>query len=845
MKPRSFRVVPLVLGLALGATQACAPQAPTGAPSAPSAPAAADPGTAAPMHLGRTAKTRADRDGDGLADEHETRLGTDPGAAQVDTDRDGLPDELEARLGTNPRSIDSDKDGFTDLYEHANAHPAHHDRFPVGKNVVAGGGANVIAPGGANYGLLQAGAHTDSDGDGTHNALDNDGNGNGIPDGEEDQDGDGVANALELNGYHWDAVSQTFKPGDFPDGRAAYKTNPFLASSDLDPFSDGVEAKGQPIAGVSEVHPCRALYPQLEMQVSQIQWTPNGEITFTNGQSISSEQTQETSTEESTSTETSESLSSTTTVEVSATVGTEGVSGTATASEAVEYGTSTTNSHSSSTSVSNSSTTGTSTDWSTATTTDLNNAASLKLRVKFVNKGTTQLLNVVPTLDVKIGDRPVFTLRPQVAIETLGTTKENNFFEMTITADEQGQPLTLNLEELQLLQSGAPLSATVTQFSGSIQAPDPSSPYLTYMSLGSWSSYANSINEHTAELLLDTGEGSVGLSRVYAPVPNPDTSSPVVTVRDAVMWAYGGKLKDGKLLLTPDRSAPTKTASILNWFFFLTTDLAEDAKDPIYNNNVLAVPMQGGRDAVLIKAAAGSDDNRYPSVLLSQVDPEGRKLQLVANDYIGVKSVALRGARDFFTKDFKPQAPSPFAKPGTTLHYFNSALFGAARFGMDVDNYLKGHDAVRVTGVLTAHDRGRVEQEVRPLALKPFVNAQYHNFSTIGWGIDLAPEGRALTRRDLYYVGEKVEMPKLRVSPGDRWADVERRVPTRADVPLTLDPQEKLELENAWAKLAAMRAQRLFVSQDEYVVVVTNTRGAVSVFDSFGNLLRNETPPQK
>ena len=55
---------------------------------------------------------QADSDGDGLADGEEVALGTDP--IQADTDGDGLADGEEVALGTDPMQADSDGDGLSD-----------------------------------------------------------------------------------------------------------------------------------------------------------------------------------------------------------------------------------------------------------------------------------------------------------------------------------------------------------------------------------------------------------------------------------------------------------------------------------------------------------------------------------------------------------------------------------------------------------------------------------------------------------------------------------------------------------------------------------------------------------
>lgn len=53
-----------------------------------------------------------DTDGDGLTDDEELELGTDP--ANPDTDGDGVQDGGELNAGTDPLQADTDGDGFTD-----------------------------------------------------------------------------------------------------------------------------------------------------------------------------------------------------------------------------------------------------------------------------------------------------------------------------------------------------------------------------------------------------------------------------------------------------------------------------------------------------------------------------------------------------------------------------------------------------------------------------------------------------------------------------------------------------------------------------------------------------------
>lgn len=63
--------------------------------------------------IGASTQQANDNDGDGLTNQEEAQLGTDPNKA--DTDQDGLPDGIEVKLyNTNPKLPDTDGDGLID-----------------------------------------------------------------------------------------------------------------------------------------------------------------------------------------------------------------------------------------------------------------------------------------------------------------------------------------------------------------------------------------------------------------------------------------------------------------------------------------------------------------------------------------------------------------------------------------------------------------------------------------------------------------------------------------------------------------------------------------------------------
>jgi hypothetical protein len=88
----------------------------------------------------------ADTDKDGLTDEFERRIGTDP--TKRDSDNDGLSDHAEQRLGTKPLNPDSDGDGYHDGNEIGfHRDPLKTDEpHPYARNLPNGGRDRVRVP---------------------------------------------------------------------------------------------------------------------------------------------------------------------------------------------------------------------------------------------------------------------------------------------------------------------------------------------------------------------------------------------------------------------------------------------------------------------------------------------------------------------------------------------------------------------------------------------------------------------------------------------------------------------------------------------------------------------------
>lgn len=193
-----------------------------------------------------------DRDGDGLSDAYEERIGTDP--LNPDTDGDGLTDYEEVYIyHTDPRKVDTDGDGLTDLEEitiktDPNNPDTDGDGLSDGEELMQG-----TEP-------LNADSDRDglTDGEEVHvhgtNPLRSDSDGDGLTDSEEvrlygtdplnnDSDGDGLSDADEIRDYGTNPLNTDSDGDGLSDGDEIniHAIDPLKPDSDGDGISDGDE----------------------------------------------------------------------------------------------------------------------------------------------------------------------------------------------------------------------------------------------------------------------------------------------------------------------------------------------------------------------------------------------------------------------------------------------------------------------------------------------------------------------------------------------------------------------------------------------------------------------------
>lgn len=184
-----------------------------------------------------------DDDLDGLDNERERELGSDP--MRVDTDGDYLTDGEEVRLGTDPTEPDTDDDGLIDYSE-----VRVHGTDPTVKDSDGGGtvdGEEVLID--RTDPTMPQDDALDSDGDGLPNRLEQDlgtdafiedTDGDLLSDGQEDADRDGQWDEGETNPGDDDTDGDGLVDGQ---ELLVHGSDPLLEDSDGDALPDGQEVE--------------------------------------------------------------------------------------------------------------------------------------------------------------------------------------------------------------------------------------------------------------------------------------------------------------------------------------------------------------------------------------------------------------------------------------------------------------------------------------------------------------------------------------------------------------------------------------------------------------------------
>ncbi|MCK4719097.1 hypothetical protein KAU08_00485, partial [bacterium] len=541
-----------------------------------------------------------------------------------DADNDGIPDDIELFLGTNPDSKDSDipnPDAFFDNYEiFGQGYFGAYDWIP------------------------------DLDEDGIIAPLDPDDDGDGINDGHgTDSDLDGIANYLEYYGYTYDWMSGTYYPWDGVNTRDPYfKSDPLQPSTDQDPYPDGMEVSGvfmDVSVKVPGDYPMVPAYPNIVVRLEGYDVTVNEEITYGQGESLEKGSTW--------TRETSRTTESSSTDESNWEAGIEA---------GIEYGFPKAvsvevkghyNEGGSSSSTSTNSSTATNSigesiiscsEWNRSTTTNPTNAAKIKLFLKVYNLGTSCASNIIPTLTLKIGGMNIATFEPgnaQINILAPGgiypSTPGTYWVVDCIDTGTGVTDIILTLDELRALESKCPVSIVMTQMLADVMLMNESGQWE---SAGDWGEYMARCESVCSNMFLEIGDGNFIHYLVYS---DDSPSAPVVTFRDALVWVAGSKTDATDLWITYyDQFGMEETAFLNDWSFcFDGQTLINNG----YNPNDLT-SMEGANladfvlnpDSVIVgKIPRGEVDPGGPVVYYAFLDEPNDRVRACAGDYNGIK----------------------------------------------------------------------------------------------------------------------------------------------------------------------------------------------------------------
>lgn len=571
-------------------------------------------------------------------------------APAVDSDGDGLPDQFEISLGTDPNNQDTDGDGLYDFNE------IFGNGFFNGQDLIP-----------------------DADEDGVYAVFDPDDDSDGVNDGEfVDTDNDGIPNYLEFYGYTYNWMSGRFLPWDEEDVKndpsvPYYKSDPLQPSTDQDPYSDSMEVSGAFMDVTVEPPgdmPMVPAYPDIVVKLERYEITLNASITTSAGTSLAEGETWNTNTHD-THTHTDQSnwqVGTKMSAKFGANLGVD-------VETSFTYGQSEADSVTTGTVKSSGGSTLSTENWSTARSWNPTDAARIKLYLKVYNYGTAAANNIIPTLTLRVGGKNIATFQPgNVQINLLEpggvypAAPGDYWLVNTIDTGVGVMPISLTMNELRALETGAPISVVLTQMSADVLRMSEDGVWET---AGDWNAYMSRFDAVCSNLLMDIGDGNVINYLVYS---DDSPSAPKVTLRDALLWVAGGAEEGGQQLIRyRDRvNGGVGERDLTDWNFAVDRE-TWDANEPLWDTDE---DGQADPDFNLFDLVLGPNSKitgraphpstpatGQPQIHYAYFDEANSVVHAYVSDYYGVEKMEL----------FLDDPRSPFAM--SELYYQGSGYY--------------------------------------------------------------------------------------------------------------------------------------------------------------------------
>jgi hypothetical protein len=559
-------------------------------------------------------------------------------SAAHDTDSDGITDGREQALGTDPLKIDSDGDGLSDQYElwgvtgiplgadgptsglpDANANGVHAalDRAEVGPQLLSARGVSA---------LDDTRVRVSAPGD---DPLEN------------DLDGDYIPSDFELSGFYYeiDPISgeDWFVKWDGEPNRNYYKTDPTKWSTDADPWSDWEEATkrnlDQRLKHPGD-HPCIPAYPEIQAVLVSYSVEDASKIESTSGKTTQSGWTN--SVESKDKTETDWNLNVTGSLEYEHKTEVNvlgGIDHNNTLTFGVKVSGHYGSAHSTESTTSNDTSGLSRQEWESAIAGDTINTAKLILNLKLLNIGTLPANNAKVLFNLKLGDFIIDSfLVPLTAengygeLEALG----QNTVDYVVSNNGKGtvyvapKDLFLSLPQLRTLHMGAPLTVELVSFEAQtlVGEFDSTTGRRVNLNIGPWSAYQSALENSTARLLLDLGDdldlpptlpGEIPARRTqearvfaYDNTGSYIGSPPVVTLRDALRWAFDSRETTfgPTVTITDPVNRQKRTEFLADYVFGLDAGSLKLVKDnPQYREDLFSLPLYPSNPAERVYVA--------------------------------------------------------------------------------------------------------------------------------------------------------------------------------------------------------------------------------------------------
>lgn len=606
----------------------------------------------------------------------------------TDTDYDGIPDDIEARLGTDPLRIDTDMDGLTDQYELWGV-----SGIPIGQmgsltNLpdLNGNGINAaLDPLEVPGEILKSVSAIESERFRVVDPFKNK-----IPN---DQDGDGIPSDYELHGFYYEIDQVTgedwFVKWDGDWKKPRYITDPTQWSTDGDPWSDWEEATkrnmDQRVKHPGD-HPDIPAYPEIYAAVTGYQIDLNNDVEIESSNGNSAEKSwssdQLTSGWESSS---DNNFSVDAFGQLKYEAGVLGVNASippgviSKAETTFEFGVEIGYAYQSTdvTYGSNNYTNDTSglsaNEWSTARNISGNSleAGRLILNLKLVNVGTMTANSPKIYFNVKVGNTIISKLlveypgelpaKAQTVVDWVASTDAIASFD-----EPGGRPMWLSIYQLQAIQSGAPIIIEPVEFEADtlVSVPDPNTGRRAFVSTGAWTPYEAALQNVTARVRIDFNEDPQLSQPLFSGLPARKVSDirvfsynnrgsyvgspPIVTLGDAFMWAFDFQEDGGSVTVQIDDpvSKNTYESNLLDWSFEFDKGIYNELinETPQYFVNILALPLKPGNpiDRTYVAKAPPSGIRAKPIIYWATVNPAERVIRAYSRDVGGIKEMRFK-----------------------------------------------------------------------------------------------------------------------------------------------------------------------------------------------------------